>query len=117
MLLFVYGTLKAGGRLNKHLTKNGAEYKGQAQTGPAFRLYRVNWFPGMVEDSTGQGVHGEVYEIPFTLLPMLDKVEAVDTGLFRRQEITLADGRTASTYLFNEDVTGLEEITDGSWPI
>jgi gamma-glutamylcyclotransferase (GGCT)/AIG2-like uncharacterized protein YtfP len=117
MLLFCYGTLKQGGRLNKYLTENGAEFKGQAQTGPAFRLYKVNWFPGMVEDPTGLGVNGEVFEIPFTILPLLDKIEAVDTGLFRRQEITLADGRVASTYLFNEDVTGLEEVANGTWPI
>jgi gamma-glutamylcyclotransferase (GGCT)/AIG2-like uncharacterized protein YtfP len=117
MLLFVYGTLKEGGRLNKYLKNNGAEYRGQAHTGPAFRLYRVNWFPGMVEDPAGLGVHGEVYEIADTLLPLLDRIEAVDTGLFKRQEITLADGRVASTYLFNEDTTGLEEISDGSWPI
>jgi gamma-glutamylcyclotransferase (GGCT)/AIG2-like uncharacterized protein YtfP len=115
MLLFVYGTLKAGGRLHHHLQE--AEFQGQAHTGPAFRLYRVNWFPGMVADPTGKGVHGEVYEIPFTLLPLLDRVEAVDTGLFRRQEITLADDRVASTYLFNRDVTGLEEVADGSWQI
>jgi gamma-glutamylcyclotransferase (GGCT)/AIG2-like uncharacterized protein YtfP len=117
MLLFVYGTLKTGGRLNKYLQNNGAEFQGQAHTGPAFRLYKVNQFPGMVEDPTGSGVHGEVYKISSTILPILDYLEAVDIGLFLRKEITLSDGRTAFTYLFNQDITGLKEVTNGSWQV
>lgn len=83
-LLFVYGTLKRGGRLNHHLIAQGCEYVGE---GTAYgELYDAGPFPVLVkvDDSRERVVHGELWrmERPTHTLVVLD---AVENGLYERQ--------------------------------
>lgn len=99
--LFVYGTLKQGYHANAKLKRHNAEFLGEAVTDVRYSLYQINWFPGMVEQESAGGVKGELYEVTDECLAELDVYEGCPS-LFRRAEITLADGTAAIGYLYNE---------------
>jgi gamma-glutamylcyclotransferase (GGCT)/AIG2-like uncharacterized protein YtfP len=85
-LLFVYGSLKRGFRLHRHLQPG--RFLGAAHTEPGYALYRLDWYPGMVAEPGSGVVTGELYEIPEALLPFLDEVESVP-HLYQRAQIEI----------------------------
>jgi gamma-glutamylcyclotransferase (GGCT)/AIG2-like uncharacterized protein YtfP len=98
--VFVYGTLKQGFEAHD-LLGDSAKFLGPAVTHERYHLYCQGHFPGMVIDEEASGgVHGELYEVTEETIPWLDRYEAVDSGLFCRAEIELADGNTALAYLY-----------------
>lgn len=87
--IFVYGTLKRGGSLHHHMA--GAVFLGAALTRPAYRLFRIDWYPALVEVPVeGQAIHGEVWHVEPARLRILDDVEEVDQGLYERRRVQLA---------------------------
>lgn len=84
--IFVYGTLKQGYRLSSYM--NG-QLIGTAKTMAEYRMYNIGTFPGLVQSATGVEVEGEVWAIDDDCLKVLDRVEAVDQGLYRRGPIQL----------------------------
>ena len=89
MLIFVYGTLKRGGTL--HHAMRGQHFVADAHTAPAYRLYNLGWYPGLVESATdGRAIRGEVWEVDANGLVLLDEIEEVDSGLYARRRIQLA---------------------------
>lgn len=124
--LFVYGSLMStaghpmGARLQAEARLIGAATL-------AGRLYRVSWYPGVVESTDPeQRVHGEVYALadPVRALAWLDAYEGVVPGSeeaaeYRRLErpVRLATGQeiAAWVYLFQSDVAGLTLVSDGRW--
>jgi gamma-glutamylcyclotransferase (GGCT)/AIG2-like uncharacterized protein YtfP len=87
--LFVYGSLKRGGRHHDELQAAGATFLGEAETVPGYRLEALN----ATEDETGylalvstvstaptaaeapHVVSGELFEVPESQLPALDAFE------------------------------------------
>lgn len=112
--LFCYGTLKRGQRAHDLLIKSGAEYIADAMTAPNYQLYDVGRFPGMTPGNSA--VHGELYHIPETSLPLIDQYEGVSFGLFYRRTIELSDGTKALAYFFDESLDKAVLIESGSWP-
>ncbi len=124
--LFVYGTLMstAGHSMGARLMRE-ARLVGAA-TMPG-RLYRLGWYPGLVEAKDGAGlVHGEVFTLadPDAALAWLDAYEGLrpddpDGGEYQRVQRTarLAAGEevTAWVYLYRRDVSGRVPIEDGRW--
>jgi gamma-glutamylcyclotransferase (GGCT)/AIG2-like uncharacterized protein YtfP len=124
--LFVYGSLMStaghpmGARLQAEARLIGAATL-------AGRLYRVSWYPGVVESADPeQRVHGEVHALadPVRALAWLDAYEGVvpggeETGEYRRLErpVRLATGgeMVAWVYLLQSDVAGLTLVSDGRW--
>jgi gamma-glutamylcyclotransferase (GGCT)/AIG2-like uncharacterized protein YtfP len=117
MRLFVYGSLKQGQCSHDLLERAGVQYLARATTKPSYRLYQIDWFPGMKRGTPeGDGVQGEVYEIDNDEVWLeLDAYEGIDSGLFKKEEIELSDGSSAIAYLYNRSVKGKKEITDGCW--
>ncbi len=73
--LFTYGTLMKGER-NEHLL-NDAHFIGKAVTKPCYRLFRINGnfvFPAIIDEGD-VAVMGEVYEVPMSALPAMDRME------------------------------------------
>lgn len=113
MLVFVYGTLKSGHRLHHHLA--ASRLVGEAVTEPLYRLFRLGWYPGLVEDVSGIPVRGEVWEVDPDTVRVLDEVEDVDGGLFERRQIRLLpphDRLTVESYFFLGDVSEAEDSGD-----
>jgi gamma-glutamylcyclotransferase (GGCT)/AIG2-like uncharacterized protein YtfP len=124
--LFVYGSLMstAGHRMGAQL---GAEAR---LLGPATiqgRLYRVAWYPGVVEDSDPRHrAHGELYALddPAHSLAWLDAYEGISPGNHESDEymrverpVELASGQsmTAWVYLYCKAVEATQIVADGRW--
>ena len=112
--LFVYGTLKRGGRSNHFLANQ--EFLGEAETLPLYRLYDHGDHPCLVEDREhGVAVRGELWLVDEATLPSLDAYEEVPSW-FMRDEIGVARQTTPIwAYLYQGDVSGLEDCGT-NWP-
>jgi gamma-glutamylcyclotransferase (GGCT)/AIG2-like uncharacterized protein YtfP len=116
VLVFVYGTLQRGGTLHEHL--DGQRFAGTAQTRQDYRLFRIDWYPGLVEaPARGQGlaIHGEVWDVDEPTLELLDQVEGVDSGLYERRPIRLKepfDQLEVIAYFYLGDVEGCSDNGD-----
>lgn len=115
--LFIYGTLRRGKSAHNLIKKAPGKFIDECRTDPKYHLYDVGSFPGMIEipHKQGQGVLGEVWEIPESGFADLDKYECVNSGLFRREEILLENGTKAFAYIFTSDMRNIREIPDGIW--
>jgi gamma-glutamylcyclotransferase (GGCT)/AIG2-like uncharacterized protein YtfP len=117
-LLFIYGTLMPGLRLEAQM--QGARFVGAAQV-PG-RLVDVGRYPGFL---TGEGlVTGEVYEVDDAHLARLDAVEDMVPGdraasQYWREEVTVASGpllgQPVQTYVYNRPVDGCTPIAHGDY--
>jgi len=120
--LFVYGTLKRGGR-NARLLET-AEYIGPAKTERRFRLLDCREYPALVEfPAEPLEIRGEVYRIDATDLPPLDELEDEGT-LYRRTTLPIvlfSDSATqplvAWTYLWLGRVDPRRLISGDQWLI
>ncbi len=110
-VLFVYGTLKRGGR--NHAFLAGQEFLGEARTLPHYRLFDAGAYPCLVEDrQAGVAVRGEAWRVDDGVFLRLDPFEEVD-HLFRRGSVWL-DGRPepAQTYFYAGDISGMRNAGD-----
>jgi len=117
-LLFIYGTLMPGLRLEAEM--QSARFVGAAQV-PG-RLVDVGRYPGFLP---GEGlVTGEVYDVDDAHLARLDGVEDMVPGdraasQYWREEVTVASGplqgQSVQTYVYNRPVDGCTPITHGDY--
>lgn len=111
--VFVYGTLKRGYRLNKHMSN--AKYIAEAKL-PGI-LFHLDAFPAMYHDNQlSCKVLGEVFEVPASEIASLDAIEGVPT-LYERHRVYLAPHGPVWVYLFPKDrAEGLRFIIPtGRW--
>ena len=117
-LLFIYGTLMPGLRLEAEM--HGARFVGAAQV-PG-RLVDVGRYPGLL---SGDGqVTGEVYEVDDAHLARLDVVEGMVPGdcnasQYWREAVNvlngLLQGQAVQTYVYNRPVDGCTPIAHGDY--
>ncbi len=112
MLIFVYGTLKQGCSNHRYLV--GQTFVGEARTGPGYRLYALDGFPGMVlRTDDHEGVQGEVWSVDAPCLARLDVLEGVAEGLYRREPIDLLPpfgDRAVEAYIYPHGVEGRHDL-------
>ena len=112
--LFVYGTLKRGH--GNHRLLEGAEFIGRDEA-PG-RMYAggvpvvkpVGRSPG----EAGEWVKGEVYAVPLTMLPRIDRLEGHPDG-YTRTTVTLRSGRSAEIYYWLHSVDHRDYEPSGEW--
>ena len=117
-LLFIYGTLMPGLRLEAEM--QGARFVGAAQV-PG-RLVDVERYPGFL---VGDGlVTVEVYEVDAAHLARLDGVEDMVPGdraasQYWREEVMVVSGplqgQQVQTYVYNRPVEGCTPIAHGDY--
>lgn len=117
-LLFIYGTLMPGLRLEAQM--QGAHFVGAAQV--AGRLVDVGRYPGFLN---GEGfVTGEVYEVDDAHLARLDVVEGLVPGdrvasQYWREGVTVVggpmQGQQVQTYVYNRSVDDCTPIAHGDY--
>lgn len=118
-LVFVYGTLRRGA--SNHWRMAGAEHV--ADGAIRARLYRIDWFPGLILDETGDPVAGEVFACGPELLAALDVFEGVSAdesmkSEYRRVKTTVraADGELAAwVWEWLGPVDEAKRIRHGDW--
>jgi len=105
--LFVNGTLMRGLPLQKNL--DGAEFLGEFQTKPHYRLFSIgDVHPGMYKvPAGGVAVTGELYRLPDEVWR---RVEAGEPPHLYVGKIELADGRVVDGILFPEDKIGPRDV-------
>ncbi len=119
-LVFVYGTLRRGG--SNHFRMAGGEFISAGTiTG---RMYRIDWYPGLVLDDVGDEIHGEVYAVGPPQLAALDSFEGIATGEpkgseYHRIETTavLKNSETLTVWVWEwlGMVDESQRLTAGDW--
>ncbi len=109
--VFVYGTLRSGG--SNHFRMDGAEFvsKGTVRG----RMYRIEWYPGLVLDEAGDVLTGEVHAVNAAQLAALDRFEGV---AYRRVKAVVDCGGNPLDAWLWEWLGPLDEsmrITSGDW--
>lgn len=110
--VFVYGTLRRAG--SNQFRMEGADFLSAATV--MGRLYRIDWYPGLVLDAAGDEIIGEIHQVPPAVLEELDRFEGPE---YRRLEtdVRLADGVTVSVWLWEwlGPVDEVRRIRSGDW--
>ena len=88
-LVFVYGTLMKGEGNHHYL--GDAEFKGEYKTDKRWGLINIGAFPALVPHVLA--VEGEVFTVDKETLALLDRLEGVAGGMYKRRYI----------YVFDED--------------
>ena len=106
--VFVYGTLKRGE--GNHGLLFGQRFVGVAHTLPRYRLFALDGYPAMIEVAQGgRSIEGEIWEVDPSQMPVLDRLEGLAQGLYKRAVIPLLpphDHRTVEGYLYLRSVAG-----------
>jgi gamma-glutamylcyclotransferase (GGCT)/AIG2-like uncharacterized protein YtfP len=119
--VFVYGTLRRGGRNDINRLAPAPRYVGMGEV--QGRLYHMDWYPGlMLGGEEAVTVVGEVYEVTRELEAVLDEIEGIEEGdqseYFKRDMSIDVDGKpvTCFVYEINPDrVRGKEPLGHGDW--
>ena len=119
--VFVYGTLRRGGRNDINRLTPAPEYVGMGEV--KGRLYHIDWYPGLtLGGDQAVTVVGEVYRITPELEAVLDRIEEIVPGeaseYFKRELDIEVQGRPLRclVYEINPDrVRGKQEIGHGDW--
>lgn len=111
-LVFVYGTLRAGA--SNHFRLEGAKLRGEGWV--LGRLYRIDWYPGLLLDEEGIPVRGEIYEVEREMLRKLDSFEGGEyERLKHRVYFKGGDEVEAWLYEYREVVEEGSELVPADW--
>jgi gamma-glutamylaminecyclotransferase len=100
ILLFVYGTLRRGGKNHFYLAKTS--FQGNAETYPEYTLGMTDEYL-ILQEGGRCCVSGEVYSVPPHVLSQLDNLESTSTGLFTRRRVALKEpfiDQVVYTYIY-----------------
>lgn len=121
-LLFVYGSLKRGGKLHHELVELQARFLGPAKIqGELFHVKGKSW-PGAFPTTSQDYVQGELYKMtkPAETLKRLDIVEECSRGLFVRKLVDAWVGNRkvkAWVYFFNRERENASRIASGNFSL
>jgi len=117
--VFVYGTLRQGG--SNHFRMAGGRFVGSGHVNG--RLYRIDWYPGLMLDPDAGLVTGEVFDVTEEQLHQLDVFEGLSAGEvegseYRRVLTDVSDGvKTTHAWVW-EWIGPVDEtklIASGDW--
>lgn len=117
--VFVYGTLRGGG--SNHFRLAGSRFVGAGRV--KGRLYRIDWYPGLIIDPEADDVLGEVYDVSVEQLRELDVFEGISAGEIEgceyKRVLTEVTGRDSTTHAWVWEWVGpfteTDRIPDGDW--
>jgi gamma-glutamylcyclotransferase (GGCT)/AIG2-like uncharacterized protein YtfP len=120
-LVFVYGTLRRGGRNDINRLVPAPEYVGMGEVRGV--LYHIDWYPGLtLGGEEAVTVVGEVYRIGAQLEAVLDEIEQIVPGAeseyFKREVDVQVEGRPLQCLVYEINparVRGRQVIGHGDW--
>ena len=118
-LVFVYGTLRRGG--SNHFRMDGADFIRAGSV--CGRIYRFDWYPGLVLAEDAGEIIGELYSVGAGLLAELDCFEGLSAGEiegseYRRTRIMVAGSANPVAAWIWEWLGPVDEsrrIASGDW--
>ncbi|MDH4444114.1 MAG: gamma-glutamylcyclotransferase [Akkermansiaceae bacterium] len=119
-LVFVYGTLRRGG--SNHFRMAGAAFVAAGSI--IGRMYRIDWYPGLILDPSGYEIQGEIYQVDGPMLAALDVFEGISAGEiegseYRRvaTEVVQHDSQVVSAFVWEwlGMVDESQRISGGDW--
>jgi gamma-glutamylcyclotransferase (GGCT)/AIG2-like uncharacterized protein YtfP len=116
MLIFVYGTLKNGGRL--HYCLRTATFIADAKTKPGYQMRDKGWFPIIHKAETESHVSGEIYKCDVKTVQTLDGIE-LSAG-YSREEIQIENcplDEPVFGYVYNHDASRFPVIESGEFKV
>ena len=119
--VFVYGTLRKGGRNDINLLSPTPCYVGMGEVKGV--LYHIDWYPGLtLGGEEAVNVVGEVYAIEPALEAVLDRIEGIvegaDSEYFKREVAVTVQGRPLQCLVYEinpSQVRGRQKIGHGDW--
>lgn len=119
--VFVYGTLRRGGRNDINRLAPAPEYVGMGEVRGV--LYHIDWYPGLaLGGEEAVTVVGEVYRITPQLEAVLDAIEQIvpgaDSEYFKREVEVAVQGRAVTCLVYEINparVKGRQVIGHGDW--
>ncbi|MEJ6023513.1 gamma-glutamylcyclotransferase family protein [Ramlibacter sp. PS4R-6] len=119
--VFVYGTLRKGGRNDINRLAPAPKYLGMGEVKGS--LYHLDWYPGLaLGGEQAVTVVGEVYEVTRELEAVLDDIEGLVDGAhseyFKRDLEVAVAGRPVPCFLYEINpsrIAGKEPIGHGDW--
>lgn len=119
--VFVYGTLRRGGRNDINRLVPAPEYVGMGEVRGV--LYHIDWYPGLtLGGEEAVTVVGEVYRITPQLEAVLDAIEqvrdAADSEYFKREVEVVVEGRPLGCLVYEINplhARGKAVIGHGDW--
>jgi len=119
--VFVYGTLRRGGRNDINRLHPAPEYLGMGEVQGV--LYHFDWYPGLtLGGEQAVTVVGEVYRIAPELEAVLDGIEEIEEGAdseyFKREVAIAMQGGILDCLVYEINprrVMGREPIGHGDW--
>jgi gamma-glutamylcyclotransferase (GGCT)/AIG2-like uncharacterized protein YtfP len=119
--VFVYGTLRRGGRNDINRLQPAPRYVGMGEV--KGNLYHLDWYPGLtLGGEKAVTVVGEVYEVTPQLEAVLDEIEGIvpgeDSEYFKRDLDIEVQGRSLRCFLYEINgrrVQGRQRIGHGDW--
>ena len=119
--VFVYGTLRRGGRNDINRLHPAPEYVGMGEVRGV--LYHFDWYPGLtLGGEEAVTVVGEVYRITPELEVVLDRIEQIVPGVaseyFKREVDVTMQGGTMHCLVYEINparVRGRQAIGHGDW--
>jgi gamma-glutamylcyclotransferase (GGCT)/AIG2-like uncharacterized protein YtfP len=119
--VFVYGTLRRGGRNDINRLRPAPAYVGMGEVRGV--LYHLDWYPGLtLGGEEAVTVVGEVYRIAPELEAVLDGIERIvpgaDSEYFKREIAVAVDGRAVDCLVYEINPRHVRErrpIGHGDW--
>ena len=119
--VFVYGTLRRGGRNDINRLEPPPEYVGMGEVRGV--LYHFDWYPGLtLGGEQAVTVVGEVYRITPQLEEVLDRIEQIvpgaDSEYFKRDVAVAVEGRAIECLVYEINPVRVKErqpIGHGDW--
>jgi len=119
--VFVYGTLRRGGRNDINRLTPAPRYVGMGEVQGS--LYHMGWYPGLtLGGEEAVTVIGEVYEVSPQLETVLDDIEEIvpgpDSEYFKREVQVDVAGRAVRCFLYEINparVRGRPALSHGDW--
>jgi gamma-glutamylcyclotransferase (GGCT)/AIG2-like uncharacterized protein YtfP len=119
--VFVYGTLRRGGRNDINRLRPAPEYVGMGEVQGV--LYHLDWYPGLtLGGEEAVTVVGEVYRITPELEAVLDRIEQIvpgaDSEYFKREVHVSVEARVITCLLYEINaarIRGRQVIGHGDW--
>ena len=116
--IFVYGTLKRSEA--NHDLLGDSQYLGDYETDPRWGLLNLGAFPAMIPSN--KAVKGEVFLVDDDVLEVVDTLEGVDHGLYKRHRIYIncavsGSRREVWTYIYGSVVITNNSDTTAEWGV